>query len=257
MPAAAVELDGEALLSIQQVGVDLAAVEEQSGVDLRAVDAGAVEEVESVVLEVAPGRHMTAGDDCAQRGRARVAKRAAHDVVELVDGHAALCERLADHAPQRIGRHVGGEIQRGARGRGHADVVAPPNVALVQRARPARPDPVQSATGAAAHDHLHVAVVPARDPPPGSRRPVAERGVVAAREDRRCHLTAHRQHPGADGVDAAIAAMQLPPPHAHGDRRAVQPAGRELTRRDHRVLLTGEPDRRQIGPRCDVRWLRL
>jgi hypothetical protein len=51
-------------------------------------------------------------------------------------------------------------------------------------------------------------------------------------------------------------AMQLTAAHPHGDRVAVDTAGRELPRGDDRVLAGGELGDRDIRPRCDVRGLR-
>ena len=181
----------------------------------------AADEGQKRVLELRPRRPAAAHDVRPQASRPPAARRAGEHSVDVLHRHESQHPRLVDRAGQvAVVEHVG-EVEEGAGRTRHRDAVAEDHVGPHQRARAMDPHAGHPAT--ARRRDLGPRGPPARHAPQGGGRAVAQHGAGTAGQH-----GGHRARDGsvrhvADGVDAAVAAVEASDLHPVGDGLPAEP----------------------------------
>jgi hypothetical protein len=157
-----------------------------------------------------------------------------------IEGEQAAQPRLVGGPRQLAVVEEVGEVQESSYRGGDRDAVVRRDVGAREGARPVQPDP--RVASARRRGDVDGRAVPPVDVPQRGGRQVARDGLRPAGEHRGHHAGEGGWRAVANGVDAAVQAVQAADPEPVGDPLRIEEAvPQQLIARDHSVLAAGEP----------------
>ena len=240
VPLGAVGLDDEVVLGPAEVGDDAATVEAQGDVDVGWCEAGGAEQVIDAVFQLAAGGGRLGGQDAGEARAAGApggAVELAGETPEVRQAHRLrAAHRPCQGAVLQPGRHV---QQQPLRGRG-GDAAVTPDVLGMQAAGAVHADALGRPASPEGHGDLRQAILHGQQPEQHHQGRVAEQPVRSAGLHRRQPPALGRQAGVADGVDAAVEAVQPSRGRPSPDGRLAEPAVEQLIEAQHPQLF-GRP----------------